>query len=229
MLNPDKDVVRIVRCTRIDFTKYLDPLEKRKIRGTRAMAFFRSGYSKILRLPGKPLSIHFYFAAYFKFSLLTYRNSACNRISRSNLNIFMFVKILESDSGIPILSFISIFQTSSKDRSLKSVEEEGFPRLFFFRSTDDSAGWTSNVTFFRRRGAPRASTGDIFGATTRSNCPWSHRRCGAGYLSPLIFFHAPAACFLLVFSSSASASSFTVPCYRSNAFRIARLKQLFEK
>lgn len=97
---------------------------------------------------GKPLSIHFYFAVYFKFSLLTYRNSACNRISRSNLNIFMFVKILESDSGIPILSFISILQISSKDRSLKSVEEEGFPRLFFSRSTDDSAGWTSNVIFF---------------------------------------------------------------------------------
>lgn len=60
---------------------------------------------------GKALPIHFYFAVYLKFSLLTYStNSTCNRISESNLNVFVFVKILESDSAIPVLSFISIFQ-----------------------------------------------------------------------------------------------------------------------
>lgn len=103
--------------------------------------------------------------------------------------------------------FYRLFRFSKSDRkirSLKSVEEEGFARLFFFRSTDDSAGWTSNVAFFRRRGAPRASTADIFGATTRSNCPRSHRRCSAGYLSPLIFSRAPVTCFLPVSSSSVS-------------------------
>lgn len=51
---------------------------------------------------------------------------------------------------------------------------------FFFRNNNWCTGWTSDLTFFlfffSSSPSPRMSTGDVFGATTRSNIRRSHRR-----------------------------------------------------